>query len=153
MSEFEVVRSIVVVADPQQVHAMVNDFTEWQKWSPWEGIDPDLERTYSGPASGAGARYAWSGNKKAGSGDMEITGSTPDQIVANVHFHRPFKANNAVTFTFAPVAEGTEVTWGMTGQQKGLMGLIGKLIPMDKLLGKDFEKGLAQLKASVERHG
>ncbi|QIX26107.1 SRPBCC family protein [Nocardioides sp. JQ2195] len=151
MSEFEAVRSIVVVADPHQVHDLVNDFREWQKWSPWEGLDPRLDRTFSGPDAGVGSHYRWSGNKKAGTGDMEITRSTPDEIGVRVNFHKPWKASNAVTFTFVPVTEGTEVTWRMTGQQKGLMGLVGRLIPMDKLIGKDFEKGLAQLKESVER--
>lgn len=152
MSEFEVARSVVVVADPHQVHALVNDFREWQKWSPWEGLDADVDRDYSGPDIGVGARYAWSGNKKAGSGNMEIIDSSPDEIDVRVNFHRPFRASNEVSFTFVPVSDGTEVTWRMTGQQKGLMGVVGRLLPMDKLLGKDFDKGLAQLKQSVEGH-
>ena len=74
---FEVTRSTSIAADPARVHALVNDFHEWQKWSPWEDVDPDLQRTYTGPDAGVGAHYAWSGNKKAGAGSMEITGSTP----------------------------------------------------------------------------
>lgn len=150
MSEFEVVRSTVVVADPPQIHALINDFRQWPAWSPWEGLDEGLSREYSGPATGIGSHYAWSGNKKAGSGHMKITGSAPDEIDVAVSFLKPFRSTNAVTFTLVPVTEGTEVTWRMIGHQKGLMGLVGKLIPMDKLLGKDFEKGLAQLKQSVE---
>lgn len=150
MLEITVDRSIVVIADPPQIHALINDLHQWQTWSPWEGIDPDLRREYAGPEAGVGARYTWWGNKKAGSGDMEITSSVPDRVTVALRFVKPFKAVNTVTFTLAPVAEGTEVTWHMAGEQRGLMGLIGRLIPMDKLLGRDFERGLSNLKSHVE---
>ncbi|KQY63712.1 MULTISPECIES: SRPBCC family protein [unclassified Nocardioides] len=150
MSEFKVERSTVVVADPPRIHGLINDFRQWQGWSPWEGLDPDLDRTYSGPESGEGSHYAWSGNKRAGSGTMVITASEPDRIGVALRFLKPWKATNAVTFTLRPVAAGTEVTWAMQGEQKGLMGLVGRVIPMDKLVGKDFEKGLANLKARAE---
>lgn len=153
MSQFEVARSTVVVADPPDIHDLINDFRHWQEWSPWEGLDPELDRDYTGPDVGVGSHYAWSGNKKAGSGTMEITGSTPDAIQVKVSFAKPFRAINDVTFTLVPVTEGTEVTWTMSGRQKGLMGLVGKVLPMDKLLGKDFEKGLAQLKSVAEGRG
>lgn len=153
MSQFEVARSTVMVADPPEIHGLINDLRHWQDWSPWEGLDAELARDYTGPDAGVGSHYAWSGNKKAGSGNMEIIGSTPDAIDVRVSFLKPFRSTNDVTFTLVPVAEGTEVTWTMRGRQRGLMGLVGKVLPMDKLLGKDFEKGLAQLKSVVESRG
>lgn len=150
MGSFEVSRSSVIAAEPAVVHALVNDFREWRKWSPWEDVDPDLERTYTGPPSGVGAHYAWSGNRKAGSGWMEITTSTPEQVGITLSFLKPFKATNDVAFQLLPSAEGTDVTWTMRGEQKGLMAVLGKFVSMDRLVGKDYEKGLAQLKAAAE---
>jgi hypothetical protein len=150
MSQFDIARSTTVRADPSEVHALVNDFHAWPLWSPWEDVDPALQRTYTGPDSGVGAHYAWSGNRKAGSGSMEITSSTPEQIDLRLSFLKPWKATNDVTFTFVPVGGDTQVTWRMTGEQKGIAAVFGKVFNMDKLLGKDFEKGLARLKASAE---
>lgn len=151
MGDFDVHRSTTINADTATIHGLINDFHEWTKWSPWEEVDPNLDRTYSGADAGVGAKYAWSGNRKAGIGDMEITGSDPHQIAVRLHFEKPFKATNNVTFQLSPAKDGTDVTWRMTGTQKGLMAIFGKLWPMDKLVGKDFEKGLAQLKAAAEQ--
>ncbi|MEU2041622.1 SRPBCC family protein [Nocardia niwae] len=149
MAEFEVVRSAVITADPARVHGLINDFHKWVEWSPWEDLDPQLQRSYSGAGSGVGARYAWSGNRKAGAGSMEIIGSADREIGVRLEFLKPMKATNMVTFLLAPVETGTEVTWRMTGQQTGLMGVIGKFIPMDKFVGRDFEKGLARLQQAA----
>ena len=119
-------------------------------WSPWEDLDPELSRDFTGPDSGIGAHYAWSGNRKAGQGSMEITSSTPDEIGIRLEFLRPFRSTNSVTFTLVPVVDGTEVTWLMTAEQRGLMAVVGKLIPMDRFIGKDFERGLTRLKAVAE---
>jgi hypothetical protein len=150
MSRFEVTRSARIAADPALVHGLVNDFHEWTKWSPWEDVDPALERTYSGADAGAGAFYAWTGNRKAGQGSMEITTSTPERIALTLSFLKPWKATNDVVFTLGPTTDGTDVTWTMTGEQKGVMAIFGKVVPMDRLVGKDFEKGLARLKATAE---
>ena len=154
MSEYEVVRSVSIAADPARVHALVDDFHEWAAWSPWEGLDPKLQRTYSGPASGVGARYAWQGNRRAGSGSMEITGSTSRAVDIQLVFLKPFAATNHVWFNLRPTeverAPGTAVEWRMRGEQKGVWGVVGRLLPMDRLIGKDFEKGLARLKAVAE---
>ena len=150
MGGFAVSRSTTVIADPARVHGLINSFHEWTAWSPWEDLDPELQRDYTGPESGVGARYAWSGNRKAGQGSMEITSSTPDEIGLRLAFLRPFKSTNQVTFSLVPAVDGTEVTWLMTGEQRGLMGLVGKVVPMDRFIGKDFEKGLARLKAVAE---
>ncbi|MGZ4450471.1 MAG: SRPBCC family protein [Nocardioides sp.] len=152
MSEFEISRTTTVRADQGRVHALVDDFHAWPAWSPWEDVDPALERTYSGPASGVGAHYAWAGNRRAGEGSMEITGSVPERISLTLTFLKPWKAVNDVVFTFVPVGTGetTEVTWTMTGAHRGLGAVLARVVPMDRLLGKDFEKGLARLKAAAE---
>jgi hypothetical protein len=150
MSAFEVSRSTSISADPALVHGLVNDFHEWPKWSPWEDLDPAMQRTHSGAESGVGAHYAWDGNRKAGEGSMEITSSTPEQIGLTVIFLKPFKATNDIEFSLLPTTDGTEVTWTMRGVQKGLMAVIGKVMPMDRMVGKDFEKGLARLKVAAE---
>ncbi len=152
MGRYEVVRSTTVAADPARVHDLVDDFHQWVAWSPWEDLDPALERTYDGPDRGVGARYSWQGNRKAGQGTMEITGSTPDQVDVDLHFLRPFKSQSSVSFEIQPTGpEQTEVVWRMRGEQTGLAGLFGKLVPMDRLIGKDFEKGLARLKTVAEQ--
>jgi len=150
MSRFDIARSTTIRATPGHVHALVNDFHKWPAWSPWEDVDPALQRTYSGPDSGVGAHYAWSGNRRAGSGSMEITSSTPEAIDLRLSFLKPWKATNDVTFTFVPVGEDTEVTWRMTGEQRGVAAIFAKVVDMDRLLGKDFDKGLARLKATAE---
>jgi hypothetical protein len=154
MAEFEIVRSTTIAADPARVHSLINDFHAWTAWSPWEELDPELSRDYSGPDSGVGARYAWQGNRKAGQGSMEITGSTPEQIDLRLVFLKPWKADNKVDFKLTSVGDaGTEVTWRMAGENKGLHALLSKVFNMDKLVGKDFDKGLAMLKATAESAG
>ena len=117
MADFSLSRSTHVDAPPERVHSLVDDFHEWPRWSPWEGIDPDLRRTYGGPDRGVGATYRWAGNKKAGEGRMEITESTPSVVVADLEFVKPFKATNVMSFSFAPAAGGTDVTWTITGSR------------------------------------
>ena len=143
-------RAETVNASVGTVHDLLNDFRHWRDWSPWEDVDPDLERTHSGPEAGTGAHYAWSGNNKAGTGTMEIVESTPDRIVIALEFLKPFKASNKTSFQLTPSGSGTKVTWTMTGQRNALMGVMGKFY-FDKAIGKDFDRGLAQLKARAER--
>jgi hypothetical protein len=150
MGGYTVERSITVNAPSHLVHGLVEDFHQWTAWSPWEDIDPALQRTYLGPDSGVGARYEWSGNRKAGAGSMEITASTPERIEIALEFLKPFKASNTTRFAFEPSGSGTSVRWQMSGEQKGLMGLFGRFISMDRMIGADFEKGLARLKAVAE---
>lgn len=155
MGGYDVARSIDIAVEPVRVHELVDDFRHWTAWSPWEDLDPDLQRTYSGPESGVGAHYAWRGNRKAGAGSMEITSSTPERIDIQLVFQRPFAAANPVAFAFTPTtvdgAPGTRVEWRMHGTPTGFWGLVSRLMPMDKLVGKDFDKGLARLKAVAER--
>ena len=149
-AQFEVTRTTSIAADPARVHALVDDFHEWIAWSPWEDLDPDLRRKYSGPDAGAGARYAWAGNRKAGEGSMEITGSTPERIDIELTFLKPFKATNHVDITLTPSGSGTEVVWRMTGEHRGLAKLVFRFMSMDKMVGPDFEKGLARLRTVAE---
>ncbi len=150
MSDFSLTRSTRVHADAATVHALVDDFREWTKWSPWENVDPDLHRDYTGPQRGVGSTYRWSGNRKAGEGMMRITGSTPTSVVVDLEFLKPFKATNVTTFGFVPAGDATDVTWTMTGTRNPVMGLMGRLF-FDKAIGRDFERGLASLKAEAER--
>ncbi len=150
MAEYTVERSITVNASSHLVHGLINDFHNWPKWSPWEDIDPALQRSYSGPDDGVGARYEWSGNRKAGKGAMEIKGSTPEGVDVTVYFEKPFKATNETRFNITPSGNGTQIKWVMTGENKGLMAVLGKLYSMERMIGPDFEKGLSRLKAVAE---
>ena len=143
---FEVRRSAHVAAPPAKVYAQIEDFKRWQAWSPWEGLDPELRRTYAGAPKGEGATYAWDGNNKAGAGTMRITGTQPEaQVTIALAFTRPFAATNTTTFDLVPAGDGTQVTWTMRGDSAFMFRVFGLFVNMDKLLGKDFDKGLAKL--------
>ncbi len=148
-STYTVERSATLAAPPQRVFDLVSDFHQWRQWSPWEDLDPDLERKHSGAESGTGAVYEWSGNKKAGQGRMEITSATaPSDVRIKLDFVKPFKSSNTTTFTIAPDGDGSKVLWSMTGPRPLFMRVFGFAFNMDKLVGKDFEKGLARLDAA-----
>ena len=150
MSTYEVTRSAVIPAPAEDIFPLVNSFHEWTKWSPWESVDPAMERSYSGNESGVGAKYAWSGNRKAGAGTMEIVDSAePSNIKIRLEFTKPFKAVNPTSFTFTPSGDGTQVTWTMTGENKGVGKVFALFMNMDKMVGADFEKGLASLAGAV----
>ena len=150
-NEFRLERSTEMHAPPDKIYPLLEDFHQWIQWSPWEGLDPDMKRTHSGAPKGTGARYAWDGNKKAGAGSMEITDATsPHRVVINLSFTRPFAAHNTVDFTLTPAGTGTRVVWGMQGTHAFMMKVMGVFVSMDTLVGKDFEKGLANLKAVAE---
>lgn len=149
MPNFTNTRTTVINAPAATIHALVNDFHEWTRWSPWEGLDPDLKRTYSGAAAGDGAHYAWEGNNKAGTGTMAITSSTPGRIEIALEFLKPFKASNVATFSFSEAGGGTRVDWTMSGQRNVAFAVLGRLF-FDKAIAKDFDKGLASLKVAAE---
>jgi hypothetical protein len=151
MGDFEVVRSTTISAAPDRVHGLIDDFRAWRAWSPWEELDPNLKREYSGAESGVGAKYAWEGNRRAGKGSMEIVSSTRDRIDMRLGFEKPWKATNQVIFELTPTGDtATDVTWRMRGTTKGFAALFSKVFPMDRMVGKDFEKGLARMKAAAE---
>jgi hypothetical protein len=148
---YTVQRSTVIDAPAAQIYPQIADFHGWRVWSPWEDIDPDLRRTYSGADSGTGAAYTWSGNRKAGQGRMEITeGVEPSKISIDLSFEKPFKARNVTVFTLRPEGSGTVVTWTITGKRSFMIKVMGVFVSMDKFLGPDFEKGLTRLKTAIE---
>ena len=154
-STYTVERSTTVRAEPERVFEQIVDFRRWPAWSPWEDVDPDLQRAYSGPAEGIGSVYEWNGNRKAGAGRMAIIeADRPGGVVIDLRFLKPFKSHNAIGaigFTLEP-QEGAEtrVTWTMTGPRSLAVKVMGVFTSMDKLVGGDFEKGLSRLKAVVE---
>jgi hypothetical protein len=148
MSSFEHSRSIVIAVPPPKAQSFVADLHAWTKWSPWEGLDADLKRTYGGAEKGVGARYGWVG-KKSGEGAMHITSVTADRLELDLDFLKPFKANNKVAFRFEAEGSGTRVTWTMSGQRNLLLAVMGALF-FDRMIGKDFDKGLAKLKSVAE---
>lgn len=148
-AQFRVQRQTRIGAKPDAVFALINDFHNWARWSPWEPLDPAMAKTHSGAPAGVGAIYEWN-SQKVGQGRMEILESRPDLIKIKLDFIRPFEAHNVAEFTLAPQAEGTEVTWAMHGPQTFMGKVMSVFISMDAMVGKDFEKGLANMKAAAE---
>lgn len=149
---YTVERSTTIDAPPARIYAQVANFHRWRAWSPWEGLDPDLRRTYTGPDTGSGATYTWAGNRKAGEGRMEITeASEPTRVSIDLQFLKPFKARNETVFDIRPEGSGARVTWAMTGRRTLVTKIMGVFKSMDAMVGPDFERGLASLKATVER--
>lgn len=151
-SEFEVKRSTSIEAAPSKVFPLVNNLRMWPLWSPWEKLDPAMEKTFEGSGEGPGSSYSWNGNNKVGEGRNTILESKQDQLVhMRLDFVRPFKASNDVKFTFKPEGSGTHVNWAMTGQKNFVFKAFGMFMDMDKMVGTDFEKGLAAMKVEAER--
>ncbi len=149
---FQVQRRATIAAPPERVFALIDDFHRWGEWSPWEKLDPAMTRTFEGPASGTGAVYAWKGNKDVGQGRMEIAESSPPgRIAIKLDFIEPMESNNVTEFVLAPKDGGTEVTWTMRGPSPYLTKVMDTVVGMDRLIGKDFEAGLANMKAAAER--
>src|ERR1700744_5469115 len=150
-ASFAIQRSAVMQAPAEAVFPLINNFHQWTKWSPWENRDPALKRTYSGAESGKGAVYAWDGNKNVGSGRMEILdASAPSKIVIKLDFLKPFEAHNTAEFTILPQADATDVNWVMHGPAPFMSKVMQVFMNIDKMVGKDFEAGLANLKRLTE---
>ncbi len=150
-SDFRYVRSAAIGASAEAVFGRVNDLRRFQDWSPWAKLDPSMKQTFTGPAAGVGASTAWEGNNKVGAGSMTITESDAAQSIRmRLEFLRPFKATNFAEFTFRPAAGGTVVEWVMSGRYNFGTKVFCLFINLDKVIGRDFEKGLAQLKALAE---
>ncbi len=149
---FTVERSTTINAPAQRIYNEIVDFHRWTGWSPWEVLDPNMERTYSGAESGTGAVYNWSGNRKAGTGRMEITEvADPSKVQVALDFLKPFKSSNVTTFGLSEEGDATRLTWTMTGPNTLSTKLMGLFKSMDKLVGPDFEKGLERLKSLAEQ--
>lgn len=150
-ADFRISRSALIAAPPTDVFRLVNDFHNWPGWSPWAKLDPNMTVQYEGPPSGVGASYAWTGNKKVGAGKMTIDDSQPDRRVGlQLQFFKPLKATNQGEFKFEPAPQGTRVTWTMTGKRDFVAKLFAFFVEIEKMIGGDFEKGLAAMKSIAE---
>ncbi len=149
---FRIERTIGIKAPPEKVFGFIDDFRQWPAWSPWENKDPAMKRTLGQVARGKGAVYEWDGDKNVGQGRMEITESSPPSRVAiKLDFIKPFEAHNAVEFTLRSEGDTTRVTWAMQGPSPYLSKLMGLFFSMDRMVGGDFETGLANLRTAAER--
>jgi hypothetical protein len=150
-SDFRVERSAVVSAPTPVVFAQVNDLHNWDAWSPFAKLDPAAKQTFEGPREGMGAALAWAGNKQAGEGRMTITESRPYELIRfRLDFVKPFAVTNTAEFTFTPRGDQTAVTWSMSGKQNFMAKAFCMFMSMDKMVGGEFEKGLAQMKSVAE---
>ena len=150
-AEYRIIRTASITAPPAVVFGLVNDFRKWEAWSPWEGLDPALKRIYEGASAGTGAIYSWAGDNKVGEGRMTITESRPSDLIRiKLEFLKPFKATNPTEFTFKSEHNHTVVSWTMTGRNNFLFKAAHLLMNMEKMLGSQFDQGLAQMKAVAE---
>lgn len=148
---FRVQRATSIKAPPEKISLHLGDFHAWNAWSPWEKMDPQMNRTFSGAASGKGAIYAWEGNKKVGKGRMEITDVSPSKIVIKLDFIEPFEGHNVTEFALETKGDSTSLTWTMSGPAPFITKVMQVFVSMDAMIGKDFEAGLASLKAVAEK--
>jgi uncharacterized protein YndB with AHSA1/START domain len=151
-SELFVERQANIAAPPAVVFGYINDLHRFTEWSPWQKRDPDMKTSFDGPAAGDGASYSWQGNRNVGSGRLTITNSMPDsKIEMKLEFSEPFVATDHVRFRLTPTGEGTRVSWAMTGTHDFMSKLLAVFIDTDRMVGRDFETGLADLKQLAER--
>jgi hypothetical protein len=150
-AEFRVVRTGKVSAPPAAVFAQVNDFHNWQAWSPWARLDPAAENSFEGPSAGTGAIFRWAGNDDVGKGSMTITESRPSDLIRiKLEFLEPFEDTCTAEFTFRPEGDETVVTWSMYGENDFVAKAICLFVDMDEMVGGQFEQGLANMKSVVE---
>ncbi|CAN5630676.1 SRPBCC family protein [soil metagenome] len=150
-ADFKISRSATMAATPEKVFAQVNDFHNWDAWSPWAKIDPTMKAEFSGAAAGVGAVYSWAGTGDAGEGEMTIAASHPSEHIGiDIEFLKPMAAKNTIDFMFKPEGDKTNVMWTMAGKNNFAAKAFCMFVNMDKLVGGDFEKGLAQMKMVVE---
>ena len=150
-SDFRVARTAVIAAPAPAVFAQVNDYRNWKAWSPYEKLDPAMKKTYEGAAAGTGAIYTWAGNSQAGEGRATITESRPSELIRiKLEFLKPFAATNTAEFTFKPEGDRTAVTWSLTGTRNFMFKAVCLFMNMDRMVGGQFEEGLAQLKSVAE---
>ena len=149
---FRIERSGIINAPAERIFSVLSDFHQWGGWSPWEHKDPDMKRTYGGAERGKGATYGWEGDKNVGTGRMEILeANTPSKLVIKLDFFKPFEAHNTAEFTMLPQGNATNVHWVMHGPANLMSKVMQVFMSMDKMVGKDFEQGLANLKQLTEK--
>ena len=148
---FRIERSTTIKAPPEKISAYLSDFKQWAAWSPWEEKDPTMKRTFSGAASGKGAIYGWEGNKNVGTGRMEVLDVQPQKVTIKLDFLKPFEAHNTIELHLEPQGDSTKMTWVMHGPANLMTKVVHVFMSMDKMVGPDFEAGLAKLKAAAEK--
>jgi uncharacterized protein YndB with AHSA1/START domain len=148
---FRIERSITIKASPEKISAYLTDFKQWAAWSPWEEKDPSMKRTFSGAANGKGAVYGWEGNKNVGTGRMEILDVQPQKVIIKLDFLAPFEAHNTTEYVLEPQGDSTKLTWAMFGPSNYMSKVMTTFMSMEKMVGPDFEAGLAKLKAAAEK--
>ncbi len=150
-AEFHVARTATVAAPAEVVFAQVNELKKWEAWSPWVKIDPAMKQTYEGPASGIGAISRWAGNNQVGEGSMTITESRPNELLRfTLEFIKPMAGTSTAEFSFRPEGNQTSITWSMSGRNNFIAKAMCLFMNMDKMVGGEFEKGLAQIKSITE---
>lgn len=149
---FRIERSITINAPADRIFPLINDMHSWHGWSPYENLDPNMKRTFSGPASGKGAVYEWSGNDQVGQGRMEVIDvKPPSTVTIKLSFIKPFQAENTAEFKLVPEGDSTKVTWAMFGPNDYMCKVMQTVFNMDAMCGKDFEKGLSSMKKAIEQ--
>lgn len=148
--EFKIERSIIVAAPPEKVLPLLNDLRAWQTWSPWAKKDPHAKSEFSGAATGVGSAFAWDGDKNVGKGRMEIVEATERQVAYKLDFEKPFEGHNRAEISLEPTGNGTTVRWVMTGPDPLIAKVMCSFFDRDKMVGRDFEQGLASIKAIAE---
>lgn len=150
-STYTVERSVIIHATTEVVFEQVSKFGNWETWSPWEELDPEMEKTFHGTDGEVGSGYSWTGNRKAGAGSMKLTAiEAPIRMVSDLNFERPFKSSNTMGFQLTSDAGSTSVTWTMTATHNLMTKVMNVFGLMDRQIGKDFEKGLGKLKSLLE---
>jgi len=148
---FRLQRSAIINVPPERIFPFISDFHQWLGWSPWEKLDPQLKRSYGGASQGQGARYDWEGNSKVGTGGMEIMEAAPSKIRLKLDFLKPFEAHNFAEVTLEQRGGVTNVTWAMYGPQPFMAKVMSLFMNCEKMVGPQFETGLANLKAIAEK--
>lgn len=150
-NEMNVTRSTTIAAPPEAVFKVVNDFRQWDAWSPWSKLDPNMTKSLEGPPEGVGAVYKWSGNMEVGEGSTSLVESKPNEKIGmKLAFVRPMEGTSDVNFTFAPEGPGTKVTWNMKAPQPFIGKVMSVFMDCEKMCGDQFNEGLANLKKLVE---
>jgi hypothetical protein len=149
---FRVQRAAAMPGPPEKIFSLIDDFRQWGTWSPWEHRDPAMKRMFSGTERGKGAVYAWDGNRNVGAGRMEILDAVlPSRIVIKLDFIKPFEGHNTAEFTMLSQGGATQVNWAMYGPAPFMHKVMQVFMNLDRMIGKDFEAGLANLKKAVEQ--
>jgi len=150
-NDFRIQSSVSIRATPGKILPFIDNFHNWPLWSPYEAMDHNMKRTYSGAAKGLGAVYEWEGNARAGKGRMEIIGETPNKVVIKLNFYKPIEAENTAEFTLVPKGDSTVVTWVMYVKNTFKAKIFYVFVDMNIMLTRDFDKGLVKMKEKIEK--